>query len=125
MATNLQSVRSLLLFLILFLSGSHSASAQARVEPDVTYGMYSGLALLMDVYHPENPNGYGVIYISGSGWHAPLAYGPGPLKKSDQVKLYARTLSEAGYTVFALNHRLDWRGLSRSTDSKRSDLRLD
>jgi hypothetical protein len=30
--------------------------------------MYSGLALLMDVYYPEKPNGYGVIFISGSGW---------------------------------------------------------
>ena len=22
----------------------------------------------MDVYHPENPNGYGIVFISGSGW---------------------------------------------------------
>ena len=29
-----------------------SLSAQARVEENVVYGMYSGLALLMDVHHP-------------------------------------------------------------------------
>ncbi|MEO8129340.1 MAG: hypothetical protein ABJF23_11245 [Bryobacteraceae bacterium] len=38
-----------------------------RIESNVLYGMYSGLALLMDVYHPANPNGYGVVFISGSG----------------------------------------------------------
>ena len=39
-----------------------------RVEQNVIYGMYSGLALLMDIYCPTTPNGYGVIFISGSGW---------------------------------------------------------
>ena len=43
-----------------------------RVEKNVVYGMYSGLALLMDIHHPDKPNGYGVIHISGSGWTAPL-----------------------------------------------------
>jgi hypothetical protein len=42
-------------------------AAQPRVEPNVIYGMYSGLALLLDVHYPETPNGYGVIFISGSG----------------------------------------------------------
>ena len=41
--------------------------AEARVEKNVIYGMYSGLALLMDIHYPEQPNGYGVIHISGSG----------------------------------------------------------
>jgi acetyl esterase/lipase len=67
--------------------------------------MYSGLALLMDVYHPVKPNGYGVVYISGSGWHAPEDYSAQPLKDNDQSKLYARRLSDAGYTVFAVTHR--------------------
>ena len=48
------------------------AFAQARVEKNVVVGMYSGLALVMDVHHPENPNGYGIIHISGSGWGRPL-----------------------------------------------------
>lgn len=41
-------------------------SAQARVEENVVYGMYFGLALLMDVHHPAEPNGYGIILIPGS-----------------------------------------------------------
>ena len=44
------------------------SAAKHRVERNVVYGMYSGLALLLDVYHPNEPNGYGVIFISGSGW---------------------------------------------------------
>jgi acetyl esterase/lipase len=76
-----------------------------RVDPNVVYGMYSGLALLMDVYRPAAPNGFAVIYISGSGWHAPQEYNAAPLKESPQAKLYAVKLAEAGYTVFAISHR--------------------
>lgn len=43
-----------------------------RLERNVIYGMYSGLALLMDVYVPEVPKGRGIIFASGSGWNAPL-----------------------------------------------------
>ena len=67
--------------------------------------MYSGLALLMDIYHPDNPNGYGIVFISGSGWTRELDYDATPLKESGQEALYAVPLTEAGYTVFGLNHR--------------------
>ena len=80
-------------------------SAEKRVEKNVVYGMYSGLAFLMDVYYPENPNGYGVIHISGSGWSAPLSLDARPLKDSVHVQIEGLPLVEAGYTVFSLNHR--------------------
>ena len=80
-------------------------SAAARVESNVIFGMYSGLALLMEVYYPEIPNGYGVVFISGSGWQAPLEYGADPLSKGAQGKLYAPRLNAAGYTVFSISHR--------------------
>lgn len=76
-----------------------------RVEKNVVYGMYSGLALLMDVHHPVEPNGYGVIHVSGSGWTAPLGMGARQLKHSVHVQLEAWPLVEAGYTVFTINHR--------------------
>ena len=44
--------------------------AEARVDSNVIIGMYSGLAQLMDVHHPANPNGYGIVVIPGSGWTA-------------------------------------------------------
>ena len=75
------------------------------MKTNVIYGMYSGLALLMDVYEPEEPNGYGVIFISGSGWSAPLGFHSTPLKHSGQEKVYAIPLMEAGYTTFVINHR--------------------
>jgi acetyl esterase/lipase len=74
-------------------------------ESNVIYGMYSGLALLMDIHYPSTPNGYGVVFIAGSGWHAPLSLDAPPLKESGQTRMYGDPLTEAGYTVFSLNHR--------------------
>jgi acetyl esterase/lipase len=82
-----------------------SLAAAPRIESNVIYGMYSGAALLMEVHYPEQPNGYGVVFISGSGWHAPMDYSAEPLSKGSQVKLYAPRLTAAGYTVFSISHR--------------------
>ena len=75
------------------------------IQSNVVYGMYSGSALLLDVYKPARPNGYGIIYVSGSGWTAPLAYSAPELKSNSQSQLYSKALASAGYTVFAVNHR--------------------
>lgn len=73
---------------------------------NVVFGMYSGLALLMDVYYPEHANGYGILCIPGSGWHAPQTYDARPLKARPQTaETYIQPLRAAGYTVFAVNHR--------------------
>ncbi len=81
------------------------ASAQSRVEKNVVYGMHSGTALLLDVHYPAKPNGFGIVFIAGSGWNAPLGYSAPPLKESPQVAMYVPSLLQAGYTVFALTHR--------------------
>ena len=82
------------------------ADTPARVESNQIYGMYSGLALLMDVHHPQTPNGYGVIMIPGSGWMAPTTYDAQPLKKNTrQVLAFVPPLLKAGYTVFVIDHR--------------------
>jgi acetyl esterase/lipase len=75
------------------------------VERNIVYGMYSGLALLMDVYRPEAPNGIGLIHICGSGFRAPLSLDARPLKESVHVELEGIPLVEAGYTLFTINHR--------------------
>ena len=94
--------RTLLNFLIVI---SASASlADVRVEKNVLVGMVSGLALLMDVHHPQNPNGFGIIHVSGSGWTRPLSFDAQPLSES-QVEIFGAPLVEKGYTVFSLNHR--------------------
>ncbi len=89
---------------LLVLVFTDQSWAQSRVEKNIVYGMYSGLALLMDVHRPEKPNGYGVIFVSGSGWQAPLTYGAVGLKEG-QIGIWGPPLLNAGYTVFAINHR--------------------
>jgi acetyl esterase/lipase len=80
------------------------ALAAPTVERNVAYGMYSGLALLLDVHRPEKPNGFGVIFVAGSGFQASPDYGAKPLKET-QIDLWGPPLTAAGYTVFAINHR--------------------
>ena len=75
------------------------------IEANVVYGMHSGLALLLDIHHPDQPNGYGIIHISGSGWSAPLGLDARPLKESPHVQIEGLPLVEAGYTLFTINHR--------------------
>lgn len=42
----------------------HSPSGSGSdVERNVVYGTYSGLALLLDVHRPAQPNGFGVVLI--------------------------------------------------------------
>ena len=68
--------------------------------------MYSGLALLMDVHHPEKPNGYGLVLIPGSGWHTSQAYDARPLKDGPSaIFVSVPPLLNAGYTLFLINHR--------------------
>ena len=76
-----------------------------RIERDVPIGMVSGGALLMDVYRPDQPNGLGIVHITGSGWHSPLAANAPQQKASRQVEVFGLPLVKAGYTVFAVNHR--------------------
>jgi acetyl esterase/lipase len=83
---------------------AHAAPPAPTVDRNVVYGMYSGLALLLDVHRPAQPNGFGVIFISGSGWQAGLDYGAAPLKQQ-QIPIWGPPLLAAGYTVFAINHR--------------------
>jgi acetyl esterase/lipase len=98
-----------LALLMLCLDGSQGypqVNERLRVQENVIYGMYSGLALLMDVWRPAQPNGYGIILIPGSGWSAPTQMDARPLKdEPGQVEMFAPRLTEAGYTVFVINHR--------------------
>ena len=98
-------LRPLVVAALVLCGLSATASAQSRVDTNVVYGMYSGAALLLDVHYPARPNGFGVIFIPGSGWSAPLGYAAAPLKESNQVEIYVPSLTQAGYTVFAITHR--------------------
>ena len=93
------------IFLMFFAAWTTSAQAQARIDRNVVYGMYSGLALLMDVHYPERPNGYGILCVPGSGWNAPLGYDALPLKDGAELEDWATKLRAAGYVLVFVNHR--------------------
>ena len=80
-------------------------AAESSSETNVIFGMHSGLALLMDVYRPPKPNGFGIVVIPGSGWHAPLGYDARPLKESKEFVAHTQRLVDAGYTAFVITHR--------------------
>lgn len=82
-------------------------SAKTSVERNVVYGMYSGLALLLDVHTPATPKGRGIVVIPGSAWRAPLALESWGLKDvvGERRSLAVPQLLEAGYTLFVINHR--------------------
>src|SRR6186997_2270593 len=74
-------------------------------ESNVIFGTVSGLALLLDVYKPAAPNGYGIVVIPGSGWHTALPYNANLLKQSGEFRSYMEQLLAAGYTAFVVTHR--------------------
>ncbi len=80
------------------------APPQVTVGRNVVYGMVSGAALLLDIHRPARPNGFGIVFIAGSGFQADPGYGARPIKET-QIDLWGPPLTAAGYTVFAINHR--------------------
>lgn len=74
---------------------SQTLPSSARVEKNQVYGMYSGLALLMDIHYPAKPNGYGIVFIAGSGWHAPMSYDAWQLKELSQTTLIYQAIGRS------------------------------
>jgi hypothetical protein len=60
------------------------------------FGTYSGLMLLMDVYKPLTPNGFGIVVINGSGWYRDLSYDAPVLKQSQEFRAATHKLVAAG-----------------------------
>ena len=71
--------------------GLSMASAQERLR-DVIYTKHDGVALTMDVFKPEKPNGAGVIKIISGGW------------KSNHSQISDGGWPAAGYTTFVVVH---------------------
>jgi predicted esterase len=118
---------SVSLFVSVFLSLLSSTLAAAPAyhfqdptERNVIYGMYHGTALLLDVYLPEKPNGFALVFIMGTGFTAAGEYDDVPLKDLDRSLVEHGVFPpifggtghffgpelDAGFTVFSINHRL-------------------
>jgi acetyl esterase/lipase len=77
-----------------------------NIDKNIVFGMYSGLALLMDVHHPAQSNGYALIVVPGSGWTSRQTYDATPLTALvSSVRFFVPKLLDAGYTLFVVNHR--------------------
>jgi acetyl esterase/lipase len=100
---NKMTTTLLTLFTVLGVTASPLTAQDDRapIERNVVYGMVSGAALLMDVYHPPEPNGVGIVWINGSGFGAPRPYEMWQLKR----RAPQQYVLDAGYTVFVINHR--------------------
>ena len=85
-----------------------TVSAEPRVQKNLVYGMYSGLALLMDAHIPDSPNGFGVVLIPGSGFHLTQGYDAVGVKdlEASAAFVYLPRLLRDGFTVFVVNHRV-------------------
>ncbi|MBI3877500.1 MAG: alpha/beta hydrolase, partial [Verrucomicrobia bacterium] len=62
---------------------------------DVIYARKFGVALTMDVFQPDKPNGCAVIYMVSGGWYSS--------KEAINPSAY-RPFLDRGYTVFAVVH---------------------
>jgi acetyl esterase/lipase len=77
-----------------------------NTDKNIVFGMYSGLALLMDAHHPAQSNGYALIVVPGSGWTSKQTYDAAPLTAlGSSVRFFVPKLLDAGYTLFVVNHR--------------------
>ena len=74
-------------------TATHAAEF-TRTE-DVIYGRKFGTALTFDVFQPEKPNGYGIVFmVSGGFFSSHEAINPG----------YYKSFLDRGYTVFTVVH---------------------
>lgn len=92
-------MKNLLLLTLLVVFAACDAQSQDQPKftrsEDVIYGRKFGTALTLDVFKPENANGYGVIFcVSGGFFSSHEAISP----------LFYRELLARGYTVFAVVH---------------------
>lgn len=85
--------KSLVLAAFVLLAGA----VQAQIRTDVVYGHKDGMALIYDVFLPEQANGAGVIYMVSGGW---FSVWQEPAQRVAQFQ----PLLDAGFAVFAVHH---------------------
>jgi acetyl esterase/lipase len=89
---------SLLALLLFFGDGRARGVDPVRRTEDVIYGRKHGLALTLDVFQPEKPNGCGLLFLVNGGWLSSKAT---PLMVTIRPEVYQVYL-DRGYTVFAV-----------------------
>ena len=97
------------------------AGPQPGSESNALYGMYSGLALLMDVYYPEKPNATAWSIQAAAGTRH--RYNAEPLKQGSQAQL--RPLADRrGLHCILISHRAAPRFRIRAVEDAQRAVRL-
>lgn len=88
-------MNKLITTLTILVLSTQLLSAQVTRERDIIYQRTEGVALTMDVFVPEKPNGIGIIKIVSGGWKS---------KYEKVTDAYSSPYTDHGYTVFAVFH---------------------
>lgn len=84
-------------FAAVAILGSALCRGETVITPDVVYGHKLGLAMTMDVFAPEKPNGAGVLFMVSGGWYSNWI-------PPEQTQSMFKPLVDKGFTVFAVRH---------------------
>ncbi len=84
-------------FIVALVVSAFTSFAETKFQrtEDVIYGRKYGTALTLDVFQPENANGYGVLFMVSGGFFSS--------HEAVNVGAY-KPLLDRGYTVFAVVH---------------------
>ncbi|EMI42443.1 TIM barrel protein [Rhodopirellula sp. SWK7] len=88
-------MNNLFAIIAMVLVSSQLAGGEVVRQRDIVYHRTEGVAMTLDVFVPENPNGIGIIKIVSGGW------------KSHHHKVgegFTSPYTDHGYTVFAVFH---------------------
>lgn len=81
----------------LSLSVVTTQAADVKITADVVYGHKAGMAMVYDVFTPENANGAAIVFMVSGGWFSNWA------APESRLDFFAAEL-EAGFTMIALHH---------------------
>ena len=95
---DMKKLCSIFFVLIAFCCGLRAQETYPYVERDST--------LHLDIYRPDNPNGYTIVHIFGGGFVVGSRAG-------QMDTAYCRQLTDKGYTAVPIDYRLGLRGVSK------------
>jgi len=82
---------------LIALGANSTQAADVEITRDVVYGHKAGMALVYDVFTPDNANGAGIVFMVSGGWFSTWA------APESRLDFFANEL-EAGFTMIALHH---------------------
>ncbi len=73
------------------------AQTPCKITPDLVYGHKDGLAMTMDLFQPEQPNGATIAFMVSGGWFSRWI-------PPEQAKGFFEPYLAKGYSILAIRH---------------------